>query len=154
VTPEEFFPLAVKAANEARHVFPGYSACEAAEESGWGESELAKRFNNLFGEKRPRGSGYETVSLPTHEVVHGKTVTVTALWPVFPDWKTSFEERMHRLTALASVYPEYALALSATDGEDFVREVSKRWSTDPHRADKVLAIYYRHKDLLEKDKTL
>lgn len=148
MTPEEFLPKALTAAHAAQHIFPAYAACEAAEESAWGESQLAKKYNNLFGEKHPRGDGYETVSLPTHEVIHGKTVAATALWPIFPDWNTSFRERMHRLTALASVYPEYALALSAIDGEDFVREVSKRWSTDPHRADKVLAIYHRHGELL------
>jgi hypothetical protein len=41
-------------------------------------------------------------------------------------------------------YPAFAAALHATTGEEFVRQVSVKWSTDPQRAEKVLEIYRRH----------
>jgi hypothetical protein len=51
------------------------------------------------------------------------------------------------LVRLQDTYPEYKAALHAANADDYVRAVSKRWSTDPDRAEKVLEIYYAHKAL-------
>jgi flagellum-specific peptidoglycan hydrolase FlgJ len=144
MAPEEFLKLAVQAANEAAHPWPEHAACEAALESAWGESKLAKEARNLFGEKKPKGDKYPFIKIATHEVLHGLDVVVNADWPIFPDWTTSFFERMCVLRRLAPFYKHYENALCAKDGETFVREVSKSWATDPNRADKVLAIHAKH----------
>jgi len=39
------------------------------------------------------------------------------------------------------VIAHYRAALAASKGEDYVRQVSLSWATDPARADKVLAIF-------------
>lgn len=140
--PEEFLPRALVAALRANHVFPEMAACEAALESAWGTSKLARMANNLFGQKKGQ-EPYPSISINTREYLAGRWVVVSAAWPVFPDWETSFLERM----ALLHRNPVYADALKCADGESFVREVSKHWATDPERANKCLQIYTAHKGL-------
>jgi flagellum-specific peptidoglycan hydrolase FlgJ len=143
---EDFLRKAAAAASAAGHPFPEYAACEAALESAWGQSGLATRANNLFGQKQsqPPLDGTGTLSLPTKEFLSGNWVTVNANWALFSDWSMCFHARMRLLQAASRKYPHYAAALAATTGEDFVREVSQTWSTDPARASKVLSIYAAH----------
>lgn len=144
--PSDFIAKALPEAIASAHVFPEYSVCEAALESAWGTSALAVKANNLFGQKSGKTSlSYPLVQFQTREYVNGRYTIVPASWPVFPDWKTSFEERMHTLRSLPFYYEE---ALEAKTGEEFVRLVSVHWSSDPLRADKVLKIYSEHEALL------
>jgi len=143
---DDFLRKAAASASAAGHPFPEYAACEAALESAWGQSGLATRANNLFGQKqsRPPLEGTGTLSLPTKEFLGGNWVTVNANWVLFTDWSMCFQARMRLLQGASRKYPHYAAALAATTGEDFVREVSQTWSTDPARATKVLSIYAAH----------
>jgi flagellum-specific peptidoglycan hydrolase FlgJ len=142
--PEEFIPRAIQAAKDAGHIWPEFAACEAALESGWDQSELAVKDNNLFGMKQHEHPIYGTVKLPTREFLKGGWVTVEADWVQYPDWAACFRDRMETLKRLAPVYPHYQAALTATTGAQYLAEVSKSWSTDPARAGKALSIYLRH----------
>jgi flagellum-specific peptidoglycan hydrolase FlgJ len=144
---DDFLRQAAKAAQAAGHLFPEYAACEAALESAWGQSKLALQANNLFGQKQsqPPLAGVGTLLLPTREFLQGNWVTVNAAWVKYPDWSACFNARMQLLRVASGKYPHYAAALVAATGEDFVREVSQTWSTDPARADKVLSIYGKHR---------
>ncbi len=164
MSPDAFFQRALAAAVRGGHIFPEYAVCEAAEESGWGDSELAG-YNNLFGQKWPEdppaGWAYPRIRIPTWEVVNGERVRLVGpnapYWPVFPGWTASFRERMALLRRLAGYkledgsprFPGYAAAIKATTGEQFVTEVSRDWSTDPQRAANVLAIYKSHATFLQ-----
>lgn len=118
------------------------AACEAALESGWGHSQLAREANNLFGTKQHAHAVFGTMTLPTSEFLDGKWVTVAgANWVKYPDWQSCFVDRLATLQRLSSAYAHYAAALKATDARTFVEEVSKTWSTDPNRALKILGIY-------------
>jgi flagellum-specific peptidoglycan hydrolase FlgJ len=139
VKPVDFLTKAVAAAKAANHIFPEYAACEAALESAWGESKLAKMANNLFGQKAGK-ENYPNIQILTREYLNGQWVTVPANWPCFPDWITCFKERMALLQRKAA----YAPALAAQTGEDFILTVSKVWATDPERGNKVLATYRSH----------
>ena len=143
---EGFLRKAWEAARAAGHLFPEYAACEAALESGWGQSRLATEANNLFGQKQahPPLPGTETLTLPTREFLHGAWLAIEANWVQFADWEACFRERMALLRSLAGEYPNYRAALAAETGEEFVRMVSRTWSTDPDRAAKVLTVYERH----------
>ncbi len=143
---DSFLRQASAAARAAGHIFPEYAACEAALESTWGQSRLAREANNLFGQKQSAHAlpGTATLELPTQEFLRGRWVTVAAQWVRFADQAACFRARMVLLQRLEHSYPAYGRALAATSGEVFVEEVSRVWSTDPQRAQKVLAIHRQH----------
>lgn len=150
-TPQDsFLRQASAAARAAGHIFPEYAACEAALESTWGRSRLAREANNLFGQKQSTeniemaGVEAAALALPTQEFLNGRWVTVVARWARFADQAACFRARMALLHRLEQNYPAYARALAATTGEVFIEEVSRAWSTDPRRAAKVLAIHRQH----------
>jgi flagellum-specific peptidoglycan hydrolase FlgJ len=143
---DSFLRQATAAATAAAHIFPGYAACEAALESNWGQSRLAREASNLFGQKQSATpvAGTLTVALPTQEFVRGAWITVPAHWACFRTQEACFRARMVLLEQARHAYPAYDRALRATTGEQFVEEVSRAWSTDPGRAAKVLAIHRQH----------
>jgi flagellum-specific peptidoglycan hydrolase FlgJ len=136
-----FLQSAKIAAEQANHLFPEFAACEAALESAFGTSGLAKIDNNLFGMKQHKHPIYGTHILPTKEFLDGKWKVEKDAFVSYPSWRHCFSDRIVTLLRLAHAYPHYAAALAAVDGDTFVLEVSRTWSTDPHRADKVLAIH-------------
>jgi flagellum-specific peptidoglycan hydrolase FlgJ len=147
---DSFLRQASAAARAAGHIFPDYAACEAALESTWGQSRLAREANNLFGQKQSihgaatPGANAGVLAMPTQEFLHGRWVTVIAQWARFTDHTACFRARMALLHRLEHSYPAYARALAAATGEAFIEEVSRVWSTDPQRAAKVLAIHRQH----------
>ena len=141
---ETFLNKARSAAAKSGHIFPDFAACEAALESGWGQSKLAVEANNLFGQKQSHPAVGASIAFPTKEYAHGAWMTVPASWIKFTDWQACFAGRMALLSRLARAYPPYAAALAARDGGSFVTLVSKRWSTDPSRAAKVLDVWKAH----------
>src|SRR5271170_5505986 len=143
MTPQQkqFLQAAAVAATKAGHVFPEMAACEAALESAYGRSLLAIQDSNLFGMKQHKHPIYGTHALPTREFEKGQWIEVEALWVHYPDHAACFADRMSTLQRLASYFPHYAAALAAGSGVTYVMEVSQTWSTDPLRAQKVLAIY-------------
>lgn len=139
------------AATKAGHIFPAMAACEAALESGYGTSQLARVDHNLFGMKQHQHPVYGTHILPTREfvgvdkdtdAVKDGWVVIDAKWVSYPSSVECFIDRMNTLRNLSHAYPHYAAALAAPDAGTYVVEVSKTWSTDPHRADKILNIYH------------
>ena len=130
------------AATTAKHIFPAMAACEAALESGYGTSGLAKTDHNLFGMKQHQHPVYGTHNLPTKEFLNGTWQVVNAAWVSYPSEVECFIDRMNTLQRLSHAYPHYAAALAAPDAGTYITEVSKTWSTDPERANKVLAIFH------------
>lgn len=140
----QFLDLATAEAIKASHLFPQMAACEAALESTWGHSQLAREGNNLFGCKQHMHPIYGTMNLPTSEFENGEWIQTVAHWIIYPDWASCFADRLSTLQRLASVYPHYAAALMAINAETYIAEVSKTWSTDPLRGSKVLSIYQEY----------
>lgn len=143
MTPQEhdFLNRAFAAAEKAGHIFPEMAACEAALESGYGRSVLAVQDRNLFGMKQHQHPIYGTAALPTNEFYGGEWKPAVANWVVYPDWAACFADRMATLKRLAPVYIHYKNALAAASATTYIYEVSRTWSTDPKRAEKVLDIY-------------
>jgi flagellum-specific peptidoglycan hydrolase FlgJ len=144
----QFLDSAMAAAAASGHIWPEFAACEAALESRNGKSTLAREDNNLFGMKQHVHPVYGTAVLPTEEFLGGEWKRVSADWVKYPALADCFRDRMDSLRRLSTAtkygeleYPHYAAALAAPDGPTFIREVSKTWSTDPSRAQKVLEIY-------------
>jgi flagellum-specific peptidoglycan hydrolase FlgJ len=139
-----FLDLATAEAVKASHPFPKMAAAEAALESNWGNSSLARDENNLFGMKQHAHAVYGTMTLPTREFIGGQWKTVSANWVKYPDWSACFADRLATLQRLSNAYPHYAAALRAPDPQTYIAEVSKTWSTDPDRGKKVLSIYQEY----------
>lgn len=118
-------------------------ACEAALESNYGNSELARDDFNLFGMKQHAHAVYGTVNLPTHEGTpgHPDWHEIMAAFVHYPDLASCFADRLATLQRLSNAYPHYEAALNASDAETYVQEVSKTWSTDQLRAAHVISIY-------------
>ncbi len=150
---KEFLVRAAAEAAKANHPFPDMAAAEAALESSWGNSELARDGNNLFGMKKHAHPNpqFGTLTLPTREYLNSEWKTVSAEWVEYPDWAACFADRLATLQRLSNAYPHYKAALDAKDPESYIREVSQTWSTDPRRADKVLSIY---KDFVSQEKNV
>ena len=106
--------IAAKAAT-SDHCWPKMAAAEAALESGFGTSQLARFDNNIFGMKQHKHPIFGTVNLPTKEFLHGEWEVVQASWIIYPDLPSCFNDRMKTLDLLKNVYPNYAHALMATD---------------------------------------
>jgi flagellum-specific peptidoglycan hydrolase FlgJ len=132
-----------KSAEIAEHIFPQMAACEAALESTYGNSALAREGNNLFGMKQHRHPVYGTLALPTREYLNSEWVVVEAHWVKYDTIDECFADRMdtlRRLSVLAG-FEHYAAALDAKDAINYVTQVSAKWSTDPQRASKCVEIY-------------
>jgi flagellum-specific peptidoglycan hydrolase FlgJ len=141
----DFLSRAAVEAQRVQHPFPAMAACEAALESNYGASELAREGNNLFGMKQHAHPSYLTLTLPTREFENGEWIVVPgAEWVKYPTLGDCFADRLSTLKRLQSVYPHYAAALAAPDPETYVIEVSRTWSTDPLRAAKVISIYQEY----------
>ena len=75
-------------------LLPSVIIAQAILESGWGESALAKTYNNHFGMKRGSGTNYggwggQTVTLKTGEVINGQRVTINGVFRVYPSLQAS-----------------------------------------------------------------
>jgi flagellum-specific peptidoglycan hydrolase FlgJ len=148
-TQRQFLDQATDEAVKANHPFARMAACEAALESNYGLSELARDANNLFGMKQHCHPIFGTMNLPTREwengpdghAVDGRWIAVTAEWVKYPDFGACFADRLATLERLSNAYPHYKAALAAHDATEYISEVSKTWSTDPDRGKKVLSIY-------------
>ncbi len=151
---KNFLARAAAEATKAQHPFPQMAAAEAALESNWGNSQLAREANNLFGMKQHTHAIYGTMNLPTREFV-GKEkdtqdgncdgwIQTVAHWVQYPDWASCFRDRLATLQRLSNAFPHYKAALEAHDAETYVKEVSRTWSTDPERARKVISIFQEY----------
>ncbi len=129
------------AAVTAQHIYARMAACEAALESNYGQSALAREANNLFGMKQHVHPTYGTLVLPTKEFLSGEWVAIDASFVKYATVSECFADRMDTLKRLRTIYPHYMAALLAQSSEDYVREVSRTWSTDPARAEKCIAIF-------------
>lgn len=146
-TQRDFLDRAAAEAVKANHLFPQMAAAEAALESNFGNSELARDFNNMFGTKlhqHPDHPEWGMHSLPTREFEGGTWITINSSWMSYPGWDDCFRDRMGTLYRLSNLFPHYKAALAARTAEEYVAEVSKTWSTDPARALKVISIYQEY----------
>ncbi len=142
MTRREFIAAATTAAQAASAVsgFPaGVTVAQAALESAWGQSQLARRAHNYFGIKAHGKLPW--IEMPTTEVQSGAAVKVRAYFARYESVEACFEDR-DRLLARLAVYAEARAA--ARDPEAFIRALAKHWATDPRYADKLLALYREH----------
>jgi flagellum-specific peptidoglycan hydrolase FlgJ len=139
---ERFIAAATAAAQVCSRVsgFPaGVTVAQAALESRWGDSRLAREAHNYFGIKARRGRPF--VVLETLEASGAALVKTTARFARYASMDDCFADR-DRILATVSCYAEARAA--ADDPEQFIPALAAHWATDPHYAEKLLALYHTH----------
>lgn len=122
-------------------IFPILALAESGHESGWGESGLTKQANNFFGLKSTpswEGIGGKFITMPTHEVVNGQTITVDAKFRLYDTPTDCFKNFVHFVTQPR--YVEAGVMTAASPEEQIKCIAAGGYATDPNYAGKVTLI--------------
>lgn len=121
----------IAAAQEAQRKWKipaSVSLAQWALESGWGK-HMPPGSNNPFGMKVRAGHDDPSVTVPTREVIHGKSVTVQAPFRRFASIADAFDAHAE-LLATASVYARARAHL--VDPDAFADALTGVYATDPN----------------------
>jgi|OM-RGC.v1.023929158 flagellar rod assembly protein/muramidase FlgJ len=144
VNPSEFImrlTSAAVASAKATGVPASITLAQAALESGWGESALAKTGNNLFGIKADSLWRGQTLTMNTKEFIKGHWVVVPALWRKYPSWQSSIDDH----AAFLKQTPRYKACFLCTTSPAFARALAQAgYATDPDYANKLIALMSKH----------
>lgn len=151
MNPSEFIMRLTDAAVESRRksgVPASITIAQAALESAWGESGLAKAGNNLFGIKADSLWCGQTLTMNTKEFIKGQWMVVPALWRKYPSWQASIDDH----AAFLKRNPRYKACFACTSAPAFARALAQAgYATDPAYADKVIGLMKQH-NLLNLDR--
>ncbi|WP_238655150.1 glucosaminidase domain-containing protein [Paenibacillus piscarius] len=121
------------------HIAASLTIAQAALESGWGNSGLTAKANNLFGIKGKGPAG----SLPfrTTEYRNGQPVQVLAEFRAYHNWGESVEDHSELITGGVSWNKELYNKAIGVDGKTAAREIAAAgYATDPGYAAKLIQI--------------
>ena len=108
---------------------------QAIDESGWGQSTLATRDNNLFGIKGSGPAGSD--ALPTQEFQNGQWVTITAQFRIYNDVAESIND--HGKLLASSGY--YTAAMAARNAPNaFAQALTGVYATDPNYGTNLISL--------------
>lgn len=124
-------------------IFASVIMAQAALESDFGNSQLARQYYNLFGVKGTQVTG---VALLTKEFQQGKWIEIYDYFKIYENWEHSIEEhgdlikhgtswnsKQYEAVLRAKTYQEAAYGL-----------VSSSYATDPSYAQKLIALIERY----------
>ena len=123
-------------AAQSRYGIPAaVTIAQAIDESGWGQSALAIRDNNLFGIKGTGPAGSDV--LPTQEFENGQWVTVNAAFRVYHNVAESIADHGE----LLATGPSYQQAMADRHIPDaFATDLTGVYATDPQYGSNLIAI--------------
>ncbi len=123
-------------AAQSRYGIPAaVTIAQAIDESGWGQSALAIRDNNLFGIKGTGPAGSDM--LPTQEFENGQWVTVNAAFRVYHNVAESIADH----SELLATGPSYQQAMADRHLPDaFATDLTGVYATDPQYGSNLIAI--------------
>lgn len=116
-------------------ILASITIAQAILESGWGESQLTKTANNLFGIKR---WGYpEFVTMPTTEYINGQPVEEQAEFRKYPSWDYSIADH----TAFLLQNDRYKNLIGVTDYKQVCSLIQQDgYATDPGYSSSLIEI--------------
>lgn len=124
-------------------VLASLTIAQAILESGWGESELTLKANNLFGIKAIASWKGATYTRETREYVNNEPYTVTADFKAYNSWNESISDHSALLQNA-----RYSKVLEATNYKVACEEVYKAgYATDPNYPTKLIKLieqYHLH----------
>jgi flagellum-specific peptidoglycan hydrolase FlgJ len=139
---QAFISQVVPGAIAAQHRYgvpASVTIAQAIDESGWGQSGLAVRDNNLFGIKGSGPAGSD--ALPTQEFDNGQSVTRTALFRVYHDVAESIDD--HGKLLATSGYYRRAMA-DRQDPNAFAAALTGVYATDPTYGAKLIGLMQQY----------
>ncbi|WP_053071151.1 glucosaminidase domain-containing protein [Clostridium botulinum] len=138
---EKFIDSIKDAAIETQNkynIFASVTISQAILESGWGESSLAKTYNNLFGIKALRDWDGPVANMDTKEWTENGIVTVKQPFRVYSSWAESILD--HGRFSKKEWYIE-AGVFKATNCKEQIQAIfNGGYCTDPNYVTKVLKI--------------
>lgn len=132
--------VATVAKSEQRrsHVLASITIAQAALESDWGKSELATKYNNLFGVKAEPNQRGEYMT--TKEYVNGQWITVSARFMVYDSWNESIQAHTQLLVnGTTWNHSHYAAVIQAKNYQEAAQALQEKgYATDPQYAQKLI----------------
>ncbi|KGN01212.1 glucosaminidase domain-containing protein [Clostridium botulinum] len=118
------------------NIFASISISQAILESGWGESNLASNYNNLFGIKALRDWTGETAILDTREWTNSGIITVKQPFRIYKSWSKSIEDHAKFLKK------EWYIKAGVFTAKNFKEQIKAifngGYTTDPNYVNKIL----------------
>lgn len=152
LTDKQFFekikPMVIADYHSSK-ILASLTAAQAFLESGYGNSALTVKANNLFGIK---GSyNRQSVIMQTKEYVNGKCIQVPARFRQYPSWKESIEDHSRILTSLT----RYKNIVGCKNYKTACRYIQLAgYATDPNYADSLIRLIQKyHLDLWDNEST-
>jgi flagellum-specific peptidoglycan hydrolase FlgJ len=112
---------------------------QAIDESGWGQSQLAARDNNLFGIKGTGPAG--SVVVPTEEYEDGQPVTIDAQFRAYSNVAQSINDHS-LLLATGSAYQQAMADRRSPDA--FANDLTGVYATDPNYGASLITIMQQY----------
>lgn len=128
-------------------VLPSLTAAQAVLESGWGSSTLSKPpYNNCFGIKASNDWTGRTVTMPTREIVNGRSIRVNAAFRAYDSIADSVEDHGAFFTSTAWRKNNYRNVVGEKDYKQACYAVKAAgYATDPAYATSLIRIIEQHK---------
>lgn len=121
------------------HVFASITIAQAALESNWGTSDLATKYNNLFGVKADATIG---TLMTTKEYSNGQWIVVKAYFAIYSNWQESIQA--HTLLFVNGTKWDanhYQDVINATNYKQAALSLQKKgYATDPNYAQKLIEL--------------
>lgn len=126
------------------HVLASITIAQAALESDWGQSELATKYNNLFGVKE---TGTNSALMTTKEYVNGQWIEIKASFAVYPSWQKSIEAHTKLFVdGLEGDQAHYQQVINATNYQQAAQALQENgYATDPDYAQKLITIIEKYR---------
>lgn len=122
-------------------LFPSVAIAQAAVESGWGTTLLARKYNNFFGIKALGGWTGKSVNLSTGEILDGQKVTIKSNFRVYDSMRASLADRNKFLNS----YSRYKSVVTATTPEAQIKALgSSGYATATSYTNAIMSIYKQY----------
>lgn len=137
-------PYAVELRNQYG-ILPSITIAQAILESDWGNSSLARNYNNYFGVKGDDPAN--TKVLETKEFVNNQWETVYGRFRVYSDYKESMKDHASLFVTGTTWNPnQYQHVLNAQDYVDAAFALqTDGYATDPEYTKKIIRIIEKYK---------
>ncbi|AEB77625.1 peptidoglycan hydrolase (plasmid) [Clostridium botulinum BKT015925] len=119
-------------------IFASVTIAQAILESGWGESNLAKNYNNLFGVKALRDWNGQVANIDTKEYTNAGIITVKQPFRIYKSYKDSIED--HAKFLKAEWYTEAGVFTAKNYMEQINAIFNGGYTSDPNYITKILKL--------------